>query len=166
MKNLLTIFLLIVFFSNSKAQEIDSNYKYWMTYGFMVYERTVTGNLSYSFSLGENFYKVGYIGRGGFMGGLTDGGYTHKSVAISVGKRTQSDWFQGALFIGPSYVFGERKTFAGNHENYKTIGLQSDLQLLFRLADEVGFGVGLFGNINFVRSFSGVNINITLGNGK
>ncbi len=38
--------------------------------------------------------------------------------------------------------------------------------LLFRLANEVGIGIGLFGNINPENIFGGLQANITLGNGK
>ena len=45
-------------------------------------------------------------------------------------------------------------------------GLRTDIQLLFKLANEVGFGIGLYGNLNFIKNYAGVSVNITLGNGK
>jgi hypothetical protein len=34
------------------------------------------------------------------------------------------------------------------------------------LANEIGIGVGLQGNLNFVKNFGAVYVNITIGNGK
>jgi hypothetical protein len=164
-----TILVLLMFFSVNfiYAQKGDSTYKYWMTVGGWV-DRDIRLNFNYSFSLGNNFYKVGYFIRGGFSQNPSIGndGYLYNSFDISIGKRFQSEWFQVAFFAGPSYVFGKKQISPDNDEKFYTIGLETDVQLLFRPANEVGVGIGLYGNINFERSFVGININITLGNGK
>lgn len=113
--------------------------------------------LNYSFSLSDNFYKVAYFVR--------DNKYLINSFDISIGKRFQSEWFEASVFGGPSYIFGEKPISFGDKEKYMTFGLQTDLQLLFRIANEVGIGLGLYNNLNFVKNYSGININITLGNG-
>ena len=170
MKKLLMITLLLLSENLLFAQEEDTVYKYWMTVGWMFNNDLMSSNLNYSFSLGNNFYKIGYFGRGGFS--LSDtptvgrDGYLYNTIDISIGKRFQSEWFQAAFFVGPSYLFGKKELSEDNFENYNTVGLESDIQLLFRLADEVGVGVGLYGNLNFEKSYAGMNINITLGNGK
>ena len=152
--------------TTTKAQDSTNEYKYWMTLGVGVYKQTMSANLNYSFSLGDNFYKVGYLHRGGILGGSGEDGLLNTSVDISIGKRIQSEWFQAAFFGGPSYIFGRKSIGHGDTENFKTVGLEADVQLLFRAANEVGIGVGLFGNINFVKSYSGISFNITIGNGK
>ncbi len=159
--------ILILLVKTSYAQERDTSYKYWMTIGGWI-DRDVNLNFNYSFSLGPDFYKVGYFIRGGFSQNPipSTNGYLYHSVDISIGKRLQSKWFQASLFAGPSYIFGEKRVAANNNEKYNTIGLETDLQLLFRLADEVGIGLGLFGNLNFEKNFTGFDINLTLGNGK
>ena len=100
------------------------------------------------------------------MGGLANDGFMHRSVDISIGDRWQSEWFQSSFFVGPAFVFGEKKNVVGDRKNYNTIGVETELQLLFRLANEVGIGLGLYGNLNFQKNFSGFNINFTFGNGK
>ena len=170
MKKLLMITLLLLSENLLFAQEEDTVYKYWMTVGGMFMNDEISSILNYSFSLGNNFYKVGYFQRGGFS--LSDtptvgrDGYLYNTIDISIGKRFQSEWFQASVFAGPSYIYGKKRISQGNKEDYNTIGLGSDIQLLFRLADEVGVGVGLYGNLNFAKSYAGMNINITLGNGK
>ena len=170
MKKYLLILSVLYSVSLLQAQDKDSSYKYWMTWGFMFLDGNVSGNLGYSFSIGENFYKTGWLVQDKFEPSPWGGGSIEmadfNSVDISIGKRYQSEWWQANVFAGPSYVFGDNSISNGNREKYNTIGLQTDIQLLLRLANEIGIGVGLWGNANFVKSHAGININITLGNGK
>lgn len=167
MRKGLFIILLLLSGNLLLAQEEDTAYKYWITLGGWV-ERNASLNLNYSFSICDNFYKVGYFIRGGFSQSpsVGDDGYLFNTIDISIGKRFQSEWFQASVFAGPSYIYGEKRISQGNNENYNTVGLESDVQLLFRLADEVGVGVGLYGNLNFEKIYAGLNVNLTLGNGK
>ncbi len=163
MKRYILILSMLYSASLLQAQEKNSSYKYWMTWGFMIVDNNISGNLGYSFSLGDNFYKVGIIVKDD---SFFSPKYRFRSVDISIGKRFITEWWQANVFIGPSYVFGDNSISNGNREKYETVGLQSDIQLLFRLADEIGIGVGLWGNANFLKSNVGLNINITIGNGK
>ncbi len=156
--------VLITFASNLLAQEKDTTYKYWVTLGLGVIKTSI--NLSYNFSIDDKFYKVGYLNRGGLLTTTGKDGYLYNSMDISIGKRLQTEWFQISLFSGPSYVFGKKRATSGDHEKYNTIGLETDAQLLFRAANEVGIGLGLYSNLNFERSYAGINISLTLGNGK
>lgn len=166
--------LLVVLFLFSgnliSAQCEDSTYKYWITIGGMLTNEVESVNLGYTFSMGSNFYKASYLQKGGFSlsnnSVVGNDGFLYNSIDISIGRRLKSKWFQAALFIGPSYLFGKKELTEDNFESYNTVGLQSDLQLLCRVADEVGIGVGLYGNLNFENNYAGLNVNITLGNGK
>ena len=166
MKILMLIISFFAFILPVQAQEKDTTYKYWVTIGLIGYEGDLALNLSYNFSLAEKFFKVGYLLKCGMMGGLAEDGFLHKSIDISIGDRWQSEWFQSSLFAGPAFIFGEKKNSTGDRENYNTIGVETELQFLFRMANEVGIGLGLYGNLNFQKSFFGFNINFTLGNGK
>lgn len=157
--------MLFVLVEEIKAQVDSTDYKYWMTWGFMI-NKDISGNLNYTFSLGDNFFKVNSFGRGSILGGPGENGFRYNSVDVSIGKRFQSEWFQATIFSGPAFVFGEQRQEHGNNNHFNTVGIQSDLQLLFRLANEVGIGIGLYSNLNFKSSFWGFNINITIGNGK
>lgn len=152
---------------NNLLTKEDTTYKYWISVGGWI-GKNVSLNFNYSFSLGGNFYKVGYFTRGGFSQNPSVGndGYLFNTIDISVGKRLQSEWFQTSVFAGLSYVFGKKEISQGNYEKYYTLGLESDIQLLFRIADEIGLGVGLYGNLNFIKNYAGININLILGNGK
>lgn len=161
--------LAIIFFAftyTAYGQNSDS-YKYWFTFGSMI-NRDVSMNLSYSFSLNGSFYKVGYFIRGGFSQNPTVGnnGFLFNSVDVSFGKRLQSEWFQISAFIGPSFVFGTERTSSDTLEKFNTAGIETDLQFLFRPANEIGIGISFYGNANFMKNFTGININLTLGNGK
>jgi len=111
---------------------------------------------------------VGYFYRGGLLSneGPDEDGYLFKSIDFSIGKRIQYEWFKASLFAGPAFVFGKRSVSHFDYEKFYTAGLEADVQLLFRPANEVGIGVSLFGNLNIIKNYSGVNFCITLGNGK
>ncbi len=162
--------LLSILYSISllQAQEKETDYKYWMTLGGMFVGENVSGNIGYCFSLGTNFYKVGYLIQDKFrsFGGGSVETADFNSIDISIGKSFQTEWWQVAFFVGSSYVFGAKSISNDFRENYDTIGLQTDIQLLFRYANELGIGLGLWGNINIKNSSAGVNINLTIGNGK
>jgi len=165
-------FLIIIFAmslcSSTFSQTNDSSYKYWMTIGFMA-DGDVRANFDYSFSYHSNFYKIGYLTKGTSLvfGGFEDDHLKIKSVDFSIGKRFQSKWFQAAIFAGPAYIFGEKLLLAPySIEKFNAVGVKSDIQLLFRLANEVGLGFGLYGNLNVIKNYAGINVNITLGNGK
>lgn len=169
MKKLFFVMILLFFVKTSFAQERDTSYKYWMTIGFWV-DRDITANFNYNFSLDNNFFKLNYLTKGGsfFSEGSSPGsnGIVYHSFDVSIGKRLQSNWVQASLFVGPSYVFGEKRISVSTNEKYYTAGLQIDAQLLFRIVNEIGFGIGLFTNFNFEENFTGFDINLTLGNGK
>lgn len=170
MKKILFIVFSLFFLSKlSYSQEKDSAavYKYWITTGAWV-DRVLTLNCSYSFSSGSNFYKVGYIRHGENFpfGGIDLNGVISNSVDVSIGKRYQTTWFQVSHFIGPCLVFGKKSISLDKNESFATAGIEMITQLLFRPANEVGIGFGLIGNINFEKSYAGLTINITLGNGK
>ena len=161
------VFILLFFVRTSFAQEKDSTYKYWITIGFFS-NPDITFNLGYSFSLGNNFYKVGYQtkGDGLIWGGIGNNKILFRSLNFSYGKRLQSKWLQASFFVGPSFVFGEKLINVTTNEKFRTAGLQMDAQLLFRIISEVGIGMGLFTNLNFERNFAGFDINLTFGKGK
>jgi hypothetical protein len=105
--------------------------------------------------------------RGGLLTITGRDGYVYNSIDISIGKRIQSEWFQASLFAGPAFVFGKNDiALPGEYEKFNTLGFETDMHLLFRPANEVGFGIGLYSNLNFQRSYAGINISITIGNGK
>ena len=151
------------------AQGQDSTYKYWMTLGVGI-DRDWSSSVSYSFSWGDNFYRVSFLDRGASRwlkpGGLDEDGYLFKAIDFGIGGRIQSGWFRMSEFVGPSFLFG-RKQLPGNVDGpFTSVGISLDAEFMFRPADEIGMGVALFGNGNFEKSFMGYNIRISFGNGK
>ncbi|MFA6596443.1 MAG: hypothetical protein WCS69_01890 [Ignavibacteriaceae bacterium] len=161
MRKIYLSFLLLFLTTTIFCQGKDSTYKYWMTIGFRP-DMGMMFNPSYSFSLGDYFYKVGYFTQDIVLRAEPLLNY----VSISIGKRFRSKWFEASFFSGPSCVYGDKGVNPALYTKFITPGLETDVQLLFRLANEVGIGVGLYGNLNFIKNFGGITINITLGNGK
>jgi len=170
MRKILLFMLVLSFVNLLPAQEKDTTYKYWMTIGVMIVNWDFTGNFNYTFSLNDNFYKVNYLTKGADVIAQQQlpgrEGIFYNSIDVSIGKRIKSKWFQASFFAGPAYVYGEKYIDTNRKDKFKTAGLQMDAQFLFRLANEVGIGVGLFANLNFEKNFMGFDVNITLGNGK
>jgi len=162
--------LFILYLFPLYSQEKSAPYKYWMTFELYGSNNNISLGAAYSFSAGEYFYKAGYFTRSAFS--LWDKmivdntGHYYKCINICIGKRYQFEWFQAAFFAGPAYVFGEKEVKNSIYKNYNTAGLQTDIQLLFRIADEIGIGAGLYCNLNFEQPYAGININLAFGNGK
>ena len=165
MKRLALILLIVVGVNPSFAQDNDSTYKYWMSLGVWA-DRDVVVNLNYSFSPGRTYFTIGYFERGGFLGGLASDGFLFRTVNASIGDRMQSNWFHVSGFIGPSFNFGQRLVLGGSQESFKTVGIDIESQFLFRPANEIGFGLAVYGNLNLVRNYSGFKFLLTIGNGK
>jgi hypothetical protein len=167
-KTILNKILILIFFCTSiYAQDKDEDYKYWLTLGMLI-DGNVSFNIDYSFSIKEKFFKAGYFIRGGISEEPSPGrdGYLFNSFDFSIGQRILFNWAQISMFTGPSYVFGKKQIQDGKTKDFKTFGLQTNFQLLFKPANEIGLGIGLYGNINFIKNYLGVNLNITIGNGK
>lgn len=160
-----SILLLFCFTSLTFCQSKDTTYKYWLSLGvFAENYKGITYDADYNFSLGNNFYKIGYLSKGSFFGNRPNetGQYYFRSFNVSIGRRFQSQWFETSLFCGPSYVYGN----SYSKESFNTVGLAAQVQLLFKPANEIGVGFGLQGNLNFRKNFGAIYVNITLGNGK
>jgi hypothetical protein len=170
MAKLNIVFLFLFLTTTAFSKDIDSTnrdsaYKYSMSVGMLIENyKGITFDADYSFSLGDNYYKIGYLSKGSFLGDTPNeaGQYFFRSFNISIGKRFQSEWFQASLFCGPSYVYGN----SYSNESFNTIGLATQVQLLFRPANELGIGVGMQGNLNFVKNFGAIYVNFTIGNGQ
>ena len=158
------LILSFLFCANLLAQKETSSYKYWITLGGFYFNDNISGNISYSFAPENVFYKVGWTVQDEFN--LSSSGPDFNSIDISIGKRIKKEWWQIVFFAGPSYVFGKQIITEQNRTDFYTIGVQSDIQILFRVANEFGIGIGLWGNLNPKRSLAGLNINLALGNGK
>jgi hypothetical protein len=164
-KKAAVMLLMLVCMNSAYSEDRDSTYKYWLTLGFWA-DRDVSSTLNYSFSLGDDFFTVGYFDRSGMLGGLASDGFHFKAVNASIGERVQSTWFHISGFIGPSYVFGRKLISGGSQESFNTFGIDLQTQLMFRPANEVGIGLALYGNLNLVRNYSGFRFMLTFGNGK
>lgn len=165
---LLFVFLLT---ATTFCQNNDSTYKYWMTIGIWNQNQEMTFNLDYSHSLGDYFYKVGFLFKGEWspLGSSNIAGpdkYIFYTVRTSIGKRFQSKWFQTSVFCGPALLFGDKGINYDLDKKFTTVGLESKIQLLIKPANEVGFGISFYGNLNPMKNFEGINLNVTIGNGK
>ena len=165
MRKMFLSFLLLLT-TTTFCQNNDSTYQYWMTLGMGVNQGGFTFDGDYSFSLGNNFYKVGYLFKDNKTFNAESDKYFFNSISGSIGKRFQSKWFEASVFCGPSCIIGEKGIYQDIYKKFTTIGLESKIQLLIKPANEVGFGISCYGNLNPMKNFGGINLNITIGNGK
>jgi hypothetical protein len=163
-KMYLTFLLLLT--TTTFCQNKDSTYKYWMTLGMWVNQGEITFDGDYSFSLGNYFYKVGYLSKDDETFHAGPDIYFFNSISGSIGKRFQSKWFEASVFCGPSCIIGEKGINQNIIKKFTTVGLESKIQLLIKPANEVGFGISFYGNLNPMKNFGGINLNVTIGNGK
>ncbi|MCF8239774.1 MAG: hypothetical protein K9J16_00200 [Melioribacteraceae bacterium] len=85
------------------------------------------------------------------------------SIAINYGVSRVTDLLRLAISIGPGYVFGKDNS-AANHKNitFNTIGLISNLQMIFSPFKELGIGLDLFLNLNNKQAVSGISLTFVL----
>ena len=136
MAKLYFIFLLFSLTAIAIGQSKDTTYKYWMTIGISAENYVgITFDADYSFSLGDYFYKVGYLSKGGIESGdMPYGGqWFFRSYNVSIGKRYMVRWFQASLFCGPSYVHIIKGNDFISDETFHTVGLAAQVQLLLKL---------------------------------
>jgi len=158
-------------YNNTNSESADSgltdDYKYWLASGIFLHPKAfASSSFSYNFSIGDYFYKVGAFGRGGLLGkGVGKDGLRFEEYDISIGRREMSEWFMSGYFAGLSYINGKIKRGV-EPEPFRTIGIQTQVYGLFRFADEFGFGISIYGNLNSIRSFYGGEILFTISNAK
>ncbi len=169
MKKILFL-LLFILMMPAFCQENDTTYKYWMTFGTQAENYYFTFHTGYCFSIGTNFYKAGYYLKGNLYPGDNftpdPERYVFRSLSALIGKRYQSKWFAAYGFGGLSYVDGKKGINYGIYKNIHTIGLQAEVYLLFRIANEIGIGINCMGNVNATRCFVASTVTFTIGNGK
>lgn len=158
-------------YNNTNSESADSgltdDYKYWLASGIFLHPNAfASSSFSYNFSIGDYFYKVGALGRGGLLRkGAGKDGLRFEEYDISIGRRRMSEWFISGYFGGISYINGNIKRGV-EPEPFRTIGIQTQVYGLFRFADEFGFGISIYGNLNSIRSFYGGEILFTMSNAK
>lgn len=170
MKLVYLICVLSFLTDQSFAQADSIKNKYWISGGmWMDDEFNGSININYCFSYENYFFKTGYIvnGASSTISGniiLNKEGYIFRNISFSIGNRLKEEYYQSNIFIGPSISFGKQRTL--NRDKYFTaLGVLTEAQLFYLLADEVGFGVTLYGDINYIKSFNGITFSLLIGNG-
>lgn len=169
MKKILFL-LLFILMMPAFCQENDTTYKYWLPIGVQMETGNFTFHTGYCFSVANNFYKAGYFLKGDILPSgyskADPGKYVFRSFSALMGKRTQTKWFAAYAFGGLSYVEGSKGISSGIDKKIHTVGLQAEVYLLFRIANEIGIGVSGMGNVNATKCFVASTVTFTIGNGK
>jgi len=138
-------------------------------------ERIIVLHSAYCFSIHDNYYKVAYYSKGkdspfGPSWFALPHEYILRSVSLSIGKCYRSNWFEASGFCGPSFVYGKKGLYETSEKlidkKVYSMGIEGELQFLFRPAKEVGMGFGFYADLNLIKNFAGAMVTLTLGNGK
>lgn len=176
MKKTFFILMMVMFIQTLSAQEYNPKYKYWFNIGLGINNSSVAnigGNYNFSF-FKDYYFQVGYQ----FISrdlGLPYSYLFYKefplyAVNIGIGYITKNRSILFGNFIGPSYVWGERlgenKDVFGHRqiEKFYTAGIAINSQLFFKPLPELGLGLELYGNINFVRTMAEIKVSIHFNN--
>lgn len=171
MKKMFFIVLLFLPIMILTAQEENPKQKYWFNVGLGINNSSVAnigGN--YNFSFKEYYFQVGYqfISRGL---GLPYSYLFYKefplyALNVGVGNISKNRFVFFGNFIGPSYVWGEKLgediDIYGHRqiEKFNTVGIAINSQLFFKPLSEIGLGLELYGNINFIRTMGEVKLSV------
>lgn len=137
----------------------------WMTFGAGASTpSSLHLNMTYNFASDQSAYQVGFD-YGGFL--LWGEPKTYKIVLNgALGQRTHSRYFLLAQFVGPSLIYRVNR----EQEARRSLspGLAANAQFhakpLGFFLPEVGVGMELFGNLNFVESFYGFRLSVLFHN--
>ena len=137
-------------------------YNKWFTLGGGV-QQNLTYNRSLGFTGGSdlNFHiKRNYFQTGLELMGEGIGNYNNYQFHVGYGWRYEDKDVHFAAFIGPSFSLGYQimDTVAGYLEtrNYQEPGLYAQLEIIKKIANDVGIGASLFGDWNQEQTIVGL----------
>lgn len=96
---------------------------------------------SYSHYLPKFCYQIGFDGGGSILSGPT-----LSNIHFDFGKRLFNRYYLVGGFIGPAYMFGSTSEESNNFI-FHTIGINTNIQLIFKPFFWFGLGTELFANI-------------------
>jgi hypothetical protein len=79
------------------------------------------------------------------------------AVSLSYGLSNVNDLGRIAFFLGPAYAWGEYYN-SDVDTNYKTIGVVTNLQLVFTPVKEMGIGLEMYANLNPKEVTAGISV--------
>jgi hypothetical protein len=147
----LFIFLfLLTFFSKSSFSQIEDSTTMslgWVDIGVglsNIYSKPaqqgINLGLSYNHYLDKFCYQIGFDGNSNI------GSPTLDNINLDIGKRIFNRYYLISCFIGPAYMYGNT---SANSENFTfhTIGINSNIQLIFKPFFWFGLGTELFADV-------------------
>ena len=164
---ILIMFLKITFVNAHQDTTIVKVKKEWGNFGIgassvKIIKNTVGGinfGINYYRSVGNNFYQIGFDETFSVFGGNRIIG----NINTGIGKRIFNKYFLGAGFIGPNFVFGKIRD---DNKHFFTIGIASNIQIIFKPIKDFGIGTELFANLNFKVSTIGFRLILHISNAK
>ena len=175
---ILFLLLIAVASSSANAQKPLTSYGEWVGMGIgpVAPFDGINSNLSYSFQKSDTPIQIAldYAGDFPLFGGKP--AFYATALSASVGQRTFGAYYLLAQFVGVSIVYHkkEREVYLEEgvlgEEAVRRVspGLAASAQFYVKplafAIPEVGVGVELFANLNFVRSFYGFRLSLLLHN--
>ena len=140
----------------------------WLSGGAYIDNDVTSIHLSCAVEVGKTTLSAGVGSRGGLLTKVANDGYGFQVVNLSVGRRWHTAWTHASVLIGPSLLTGDQRHDAGTftYTRVQTVGLDLQSLFLFHIDNEVGLGIGIYGNLNPVHSFVGVRLHAMLGDGE
>lgn len=149
----------------------------WVTLGLGLAQPNTDYGLgaSYNFAKKQNIYRLGLASEAALTLGNNPSHYRYVLNA-GVGRRAFGRYFMLAQFVGPALVYAVNRTsilsgdgeYQDHFERKWTPGLAADAQFFVKplgfILPEVGIGVDLFANLNFVQSFYGFRLSLLFHN--
>lgn len=111
---------------------------------------------NYSFHLKKEYFQAGVL-----LTGDDFGNYNNVQFHGCYGKRKETQKYNFAIFIGPSYTSGyEFKDSLYSSTVFKSPGLYAEAQFTGKIKYDVGAGPTLFVDVNFVRTIVGIRLDL------
>lgn len=157
---------------NLPEELIIGNNIYKTKYHYLVIGLGFSGNgikkydsnigIDYHLNIKNRYYQIGVM-RTKELKGLFPANYIRvfNDFHFSMGKKIENVKMAYFGYAGPSIIYGKNHY---SEEAYVTIGVQGQLQCIYKHFFDVGMGLTLYGNINFRYSSAGIRLNIFFSN--
>lgn len=134
-------------------------YNNYMTFGPMIGTSTIREETQKGIGLDFNWHiRRQYFQTGVMMSGLDFGNNNNVGAHIGYGHRVETNYFNVAGFVGPSFNYGVEGNVSGFPEFYSTYGLYLSGQVVAKFMYDMGVGLEVYGDISYKQTIFGIKI--------
>ena len=158
--------LIVIFIISAYAYggNKTSDYKRWIILATgQGFPQDDSKGLSYNFGRND-FYQLAINCNSDFT--LDETTPRFSFVSIAKGYCLSDRFTHVALFVGPAYLWGSRKYIHNSDNRFKSVGVVSNIQIVFKPLSVLGVGSDIFYLLNYNKNSLGIRMVLFIGHNK